>query len=539
MQRRIINNLTLIKGAIIGVIAGFTFASLSFADPNASPSIPASSNKPPAVSVKPDFGFETAIENVAQNVGATVVAIRTERTEHPRYRRSPFGSPFEDEFFNRFFEDFFGDQFSQEYKSAGLGSGVIIDPKGYILTNEHVIGGADKILVRLSDGREAKGILTGTDPRGDLAVVKIDLADLPSAPLGDSDHLKTGQWVVAIGNPFGHILSNPEPTVTVGVISALQRSLPRTSRRDTDYTDLIQTDAAINPGNSGGPLVNLNGEIIGINVAIFSTSGGYQGVGFAIPISHAKRIIDQLIKGKEVAYGWIGVAAQDLNRRLTEYFGLNSTAGVLVTGVLDDSPAQKAGIQNGDIILSVDGKSIKNTASLIRIIGDSQVGKKASVKILRTEKNLELPVMIEKRPAFDEEGRIVQRQEPQGEEPEEESPGNGEEEPESMPPSGMGGTNPMNSNSAEGMQRWRGLVVGNIPGVAGTLENINHGKGVVVFEIAENSPAEATGLRKGDIITAINQQPVQNMNDFLRVTKSAQGNCLIQTIRGFFVIKPK
>ena len=211
----------------------------------------------------------------------------------------------------------------RDYKQVGLGSGVIIDSSGYILTNQHVIDQADKIKVTLSDGREFKGEIKGQDARSDLAVIKIVAKDLPAVELGNSEKLRIGEWVVAIGNPFGFALEGAEPTVTVGVISALHRSLGKILSRNRDYTDLLQTDAAINPGNSGGPLVNLKGEVVGINVAIFSTSGGYQGIGFAIPINAAKRIISQLIAGKEVLYGWLGITIQDLTEDMAKYFGLS------------------------------------------------------------------------------------------------------------------------------------------------------------------------------------------------------------------------
>lgn len=454
----------------------------------------------------------TAIEYVAKKSGPTVVSIRTERTEYYG-RRFSSGNPLDDELFNRFFEDFFGESFRQEYKSAGLGSGVIIDPKGFILTNEHVVSGADKILVRLSDGREAKGTLTGTDPRSDLAVVKIDLPNLPSSPLGDSDQLRIGQWVVAIGNPFGHILSNPEPTVTAGVVSALRRSLPRTGRRDSDYTDLIQTDAAINPGNSGGPLVNLNGEVIGINVAIFSTSGGYQGIGFAIPITHAKRIIDQLVKGKEVSYGWIGVAVQDLNPRLADYFGLPSTDGVLVSGVLDESPAEAGGLQKGDVVTAADATPIKNSPSLIRMIGDLPIGKKVILKVIRQGKHIDIPVVIEKRPVFDEAGNLIR------------SPRSQEDSTSD------------DALSLKLGQSWRGLKVRNLP--QKSLYQNDFEEGALITEVEKNSPADETGLRAGDIITALNQESINSAEDFYRLIKKARGDALIQTARGFFVLKAK
>ncbi len=461
----------------------------------------------------PDSGFVTAIENVAKNVGPTVVSIRTEKIQ--RYRTGfSFGSPYEDEFFNRFFEDFFGDQFEREYKSAGLGSGVIIDPKGYILTNEHVISEADKIMVRLSDGREAKGTLTGTDPRSDLAVIKIELPDLPSAKLGDSDHLKIGQWVVAIGNPFGHLLESPEPTVTTGVISALQRSLPRTSHRDTDYTDLIQTDAAINPGNSGGPLMDLQGQIVGINVAIFSTSGGYQGIGFAIPVNHANRIIGHLIKGEKVTYGWIGIGVQDFNRSLAEYFHLDKTEGVLVSGVMEAGPADKAGINDGDIILSINSVDVKNTSALLRTVGDFPIGKKIDVKVLRDGKSLSLPVTIGERPEFDDDGRMIFDQEENEDE-------QGDELPE------------------ENLKNWRGLSVRNFSPDMLTPEMKDVTAGVVIANIDDDSPAQETGLRKGDVIISINQSKIETVEDFYRVVKKVKGDCLLQTVRGYFVLKEK
>ncbi|HDM37851.1 MAG TPA: trypsin-like serine protease, partial [Candidatus Omnitrophica bacterium] len=219
---------------------------------------------------------------IAEEVGSAVVSISTVSTRRVGVGGDFFEFPFgRDDFFDRFFRDFFGDLPEREYKQMGLGSGVIIDKKGYILTNEHVVKDADDITVTLPDGREFKGEILGTDPRSDLAVIKIDADNLPVAKLGDSDKLRIGEWSVAIGNPFGFYLKSSVPTVTVGVISALHRHLPMTSYRSRLYTDLIQTDAAINPGNSGGPLVNLKGEVIGINVAIMSSTGGYQGIGFA------------------------------------------------------------------------------------------------------------------------------------------------------------------------------------------------------------------------------------------------------------------
>ncbi len=418
--------------------------------------------------------------------------------------------------FQRFFEDFFGEQYSREYKQSGIGSGVIFDQRVYILTNEHVVSGADRILVRLADGREAKGTLTGTAPRSDLAVIKIDLPNLPFAKLGNSENLKIGQWVVAIGNPFGHILNNPEPTVTTGVISALHRTLPRTSRRDIDYSDLIQTDAAINTGNSGGPLVNLKGEIIGINVAIFSTYGGYQGIGFAIPINHATRIIDQLIKGEKVSYGWVGVSVQNIDRRLADYFSLSDSTGAIVMDVVDNSPADKSGVKNGDIILKINDQSIRDTAELIRLISELTVGSKAKLLVLRNNKKETLTVNVGKRPSFDEQGRMIF-------------------EEDLMPPQ----DEPLSDQPPVDVHNWRGLKVRDIDPQEFLAQPQLPQQGIGVLSVEPNSPAQETGLRPGDVITSINQQAIKNVTDYARVVSKLKGDCLIQTLRGYFVIKEK
>src|SRR3989338_3967658 len=354
------------------------------------------------------YNMEDAVIGVASSTGKAVVSISTEHITKVKgggTRRYYFGSPFgqespfgEDDSFRRFFDDFFGELPDREYKQRGLGSVVIIDQEGYILTNEHVINDADKISVTLSDGREFKGEVKGRDARSDLAIIKINAKNLPVANLGDSDNLKIGQWVVAIGNPFGFALQNPEPTVTAGVISALHRSLGSILSRDKDYNDLIQTDAAINPGNSGGPLVNFNGEVVGINVAIFSTSGGYQGVGFAIPVNNAKRIISRLIEGKKIAYGWIGVTGQNLDDDLAKYLGLAEKNGVLISKVIENGPAQKAGIKESDVIKQFDNKAVNNVRELLNVVGKTEIGKKVKVVVVREKKELTLEVQIGERP---------------------------------------------------------------------------------------------------------------------------------------------
>ncbi len=449
------------------------------------------------------FRMEDAVINVSDTTGKAVVSISTEHTAKiGGVRRYYFSQPFggsqgEDEFFRRFFDDFFGQMPEREYKQMGLGSGVIIDQEGYILTNEHVISDADKITVTLSDGRTFKGEIKGRDARADLAIIKINATNLPIASLGESDSLKIGQWVVAIGNPFGFAMQNPEPTVTVGVISALHRSLGRITLRDRDYNDLIQTDAAINPGNSGGPLVNLGGEVVGINVAIFSTSGGYEGIGFAIPVNNAKRIISRLKEGKKILYGWLGVTVQDLRDDLAKYFGLPDKNGVLVAKILENGPAQKAGMKESDVIKQFDNKPVNNVKELLSAVAKVEVGRKVKVVVVREKKELTLEVQIGARPE------------------------NLEEE----------------STSAVSTGNWRGLDVEDISSENASRFRIEEKKGVVVVNVEPNSPADEAGIIPGDIILEINKQAVANISDYEKVTKGLKDNALIKTSRGYFLVK--
>ncbi len=442
--------------------------------------------------------MEDAVINVANTAGKAVVSISTEHLTKIKGGRSYFGSPLgDDDFFNRFFNDYFDQMPDRSFKQSGLGSGVIIDSEGYILTNEHVISGADKITVKLSDGREFKGEAKGRDLRSDLAIIKIEARNLPIASLGDSDNLKIGQWTVAIGNPFGFAMDNPEPTVTVGVISALHRSLGKVISRDRDYADLIQTDAAINPGNSGGPLVNLKGEVIGINVAIFSTSGGYQGIGFAIPINNVKKILSELIAGKKILYGWLGVTVQDLTDDLAKYFGLPDKNGILVAKVLENSPAQKAGIKDSDVIKKFGNKNITNLKELLSIVAKTQVGSKVKVLLIRDKKELTAEVQIGERPE------------------------NLEEE----------------VASGVTVENWRGLEVQDLDSRNSRRFRNEAKKGVVVVNIEPNSPAEKSGMTPGDIISEINKQPVKNISDYQKITKDLKGDALIITGRGYFLLK--
>ena len=272
----------------------------------------------------------------------------------------------------------------RQREAQSLGSGFIISPDGYILTNNHVIADADEILVRLADRSEMKAKLVGTDPRSDVALLKIEGKDLPVLKLGKSQDLKAGQWVVAIGSPFGF-----DHTVTQGIVSAVGRSLP-----NENYVPFIQTDVPINPGNSGGPLFNLNGEVVGINSQIYTRSGGFMGVSFAIPIDVAMDVSNQLKSGGKVSRGWLGVVIQEVNKDLAESFGLDKPAGALVAQIQDDGPAAKGGLQVGDVILSMNGQPIVMSADLPHLVGALKSGAKANLEVIREgkRKNVELTV---------------------------------------------------------------------------------------------------------------------------------------------------
>jgi serine protease Do len=452
--------------------------------------------------------MEDAVINVANTAGKAVVSVASEMTRKVGGRRSYFGSPEgqspfgEGDPFRKFFDDFFGDMPEREYKQTGLGSGVVIDQEGYILTNQHVVDEADKVTVILPDGRELKGEIKGQDPRSDLAVIKINAKNLPVAKLGDSDNLKIGQWVVAIGNPFGFAMQNPEPTVTAGVISALHRTLGRGLSRDRDYNDLIQTDAAINPGNSGGPLVNLRGEIVGINVAIFSTTGGSQGIGFAIPINNAKRIISRLIEGKKVQYGWLGVTVQDLTDDLAKHFDLSDKKGALAVKVLKDSPAEKAGLKETDVIIKYDNNPVNSVKELLSFVGRTEVGHKVKIVVVRDKKELSLDLVIGERPESEEMAQVTKSEEAK-------------------------------------QSAWRGIDVQDLTDENSRNLQLENKEGVLVTKVDPGSAADDAGLNPGDVILGINRQKIKNISDYQKATKGLKGDALVELSRGFVVIKEK
>ncbi len=312
----------------------------------------------------------------------SVVNIFTSKTA------APSQNPFMDD---PFFRKFFGDRFDeQQEKQVSLGSGVIVSAQGYILTNNHVVEAADEIEVALADGRKAIAKVVGSDPETDLAVVKIDLDNLPAITLGHVEEARVGDAVLAIGNPFG-----VGQTVTMGIISALGRN--HLGILDA-FENFIQTDAAINPGNSGGALIDANGNLLGINTAIYSRSGGSLGIGFAIPVTTVKSVMDAIIKHGQVVRGYIGVEPQDITPELAESFGLKKTNGAIIAGVLKGGPADKAGMQPGDILVSVDGKAVADMADMLNQIAQLSPGKKAKIIVLRQNQENALNVTIGMRP---------------------------------------------------------------------------------------------------------------------------------------------
>lgn len=324
------------------------------------------------------YSYSDAVEKAAPAV------VNIYSTKRVTTRQHPFA---DDPFFKRFFGD--EPDTPREREETSLGSGVIVSPQGYVLTNNHVISGAEEIQVALRDDRHAAAKLVGSDPETDLAVLKIDLEDLPVITFGQSDKIRTGDVVLAIGNPFG-----VGQTVTSGIVSATGR----TQLGISTYENFIQTDAAINPGNSGGALVNVYGQLIGINTAIFSGSGGSQGIGFAIPSALATTVLEQIVQRGQVVRGWLGVATQDLTPELAESFGLRDASGALVSGVLPKSPADQAGVQPGDVIVDVDGKKIHNAQSMLNVIAQYQPGQEIKLHLLRNGKDIRLTSRVAQRP---------------------------------------------------------------------------------------------------------------------------------------------
>ncbi|GAB6064792.1 DegQ family serine endoprotease [Deferrisoma palaeochoriense] len=400
------------------------------------------------------------------NISTTKV-VKTRRLfrDFPRFGpNDPFRRFFGDDFFDRFF----GDQ-PREFKTQSLGSGFIWDEEGYILTNNHVVESADEIVVRLSDEHEFEAEIVGTDPKTDLAVIKIDPKDVRLQPVkvGDSDKIRVGDWVVAIGNPFGY-----GHTVTAGIISAKERVIGA-----GPYDNFLQTDAAINPGNSGGPLFDMEGRVVGINTAIVA---GGTGIGFAIPVNMAKEIVPQLKERGRVTRGWLGVMIQEVTKELADQFGLDEPKGALVSDVVPDGPADKAGIKRGDIIVEFDGVSIDKMHKLPRIVAEHAPGSEVDVVVLRKGERKTFRVKL-------------------GELKEEELAGEATVEEE------------------------LGLTVQEITPELQKHLGLDTDEGLVVSGVEPGSPAAEAGLRRGDIILEVNQEPVGSIEEYRKALREAKG----------------
>jgi len=432
--------------------------------------------------------FSDLAEKVRPGVVNIQVVKKVKNIGFRNFPGNPFGgqNPFGD-----FFSPFSQGNPPGGFEQKGVGSGFIMSREGYILTNNHVVEEADQIKVKLSNGKEYEGKVIGRDPKTDLALVKIEGApDLQSLSLGNSEDLKVGSWVVAVGSPFGL-----EQTVTAGIVSAKGRVIG-----SGPYDNFIQTDASINPGNSGGPLVNLKGEVVGINTAIIAEG---QGIGFAIPINMAKEIASQLQNQGHVTRGWLGVNIQEVTPELAKSFGLMDNKGALVSQVVPNSPAEKAGIEQGDVILQFDGKDVSDSKELPRIVASTPVGKSVMVKIAR-------------------DGKVTDRQVKLGEM---------EEKAEVA--------------KTPSTHRRLGIAVQNLtPEIAKGL-GLKKETGVVVTQVEPGSPASDAGIQTGDVIREVNRKPVKDVEDFVQKIEKVkdQDSVLLFVQRGqnslFAAVTPK
>jgi len=415
----------------------------------------------------PDF-----TELVEQTRPAVVNISSTQKVQRER-RGFPHGQLPENTPFDEFFRRFFGDENRgmEEFYDKSLGSGFIISEDGYVLTNNHVVRDAEEIVVRLTDKREFVAKVVGTDKRSDVALLKIEAEGLPTAKIGSAADLKVGSWVLAIGSPFGFDYS-----VTAGIVSAKARSLP-----NENYVPFIQTDVAINPGNSGGPLLNMDGEVVGINSQIYSRTGGFMGLSFAIPIEVVMDVVDQLKSKGHVSRGWLGILIQDVTRELAESFGMEKPIGALVARVLPDSPAEDAGFEVGDIIVEYNGREVETSSALPPMVGSTRVGSKVKVKIIRDGKPRTLKVTISELPE-DEEISLSRA----------------------------------DGSSHHANVRRINILVSDLP--ADKKEELEVDGGIYV-EAVKSGPASRAGLQRGDVILKFNNSDVQDVKQFRELVK--------------------
>lgn len=495
----LVAGLFLFAGLIVGIVMSSRFGWMPVADSADAPKLPLPTTAGPTHNFVP---IVKAVTPAVVNISTTRVIKAPGGGQGGPGEMNPF---MDDPFFRQFFGDEFFRRFQapRERKENSLGSGVIVSSDGYIVTNNHVIAKADEIRILLNDKREFIGKVVGTDPKTDIAVVKINAKDLPVVPWGDSDKLEVGEFILAIGNPFAL-----NSTVTMGIVSATGRA----NVGIADYEDFIQTDAAINPGNSGGALVNTRGELVGINTAIFSRSGGYMGIGFAVPANMTRSVMDSLIKTGKVTRGWLGVSIQEVNQDLAKQFGLNETKGALVSEVIADSPAAAAGLKSGDVIVSYDGKPIESPAVLRNMVAQTAVGKTAKVELLREGKRQTVSVKITEQPK-----EIAQ----------------------------AGADETIEGGEGDAKSALAGIEVRNLtPEIARQLGLSPGTKGVVVTGLAPDSAAAAAGVEPGDVILEINRQSVRSVADLKRISSKLskkEGALLLINRRGgklFLAIKP-
>ncbi len=430
----------------------------------------------------------------------SVVNISTKTRARPSSSREynipelPEGSPF-GELFEKFFDR---DELERRRRDAqSLGSGFIISKDGYILTNHHVIADADEVIVRMSNRKEFVAKIVGSDEASDVAVLKVEAEGLPVLQFGDSDKLKVGEWVLAIGSPFGF-----DHSVTAGIVSAKGRSLP-----SDNYVPFIQTDVAINPGNSGGPLFNMDGEVVGINSQIYSRTGGFMGLSFAIPIEMAVDVANQIKETGSVSRGWLGVLIQEVTRELAESFGMENPHGALVAKVLDDSPAAAAGLEVGDVIIEFNGKKVMRSSGLPPLVGRAKVGEQARVTVVRDKRRRTIGVQIAELPTAMTQASFT----PNGDKSREDSA--------------------------------LGMKVEALSSEAGKRLKIDNG--VQVVEVDEYGPASDAGILKGDVITMIDNHEIDSLGDFADITDELRAGksvaLLVQRRAGpvFLAIRPE